>query len=152
MKTLYGYVFPKDNEWNLEFTWENGQDEFVLNSTENTDKSGSLNLRNELARPQISLIKEDVDSKETVSGAAFSLCTAQDIYNVDGEKIVEAGTELTTLTKLCGIGKCSKWFCRFCRKRDSGNRKFGRKSYFSGIKFRDVLSEGDFRFRQLLFG
>ena len=81
-----------------EFTWENGQDEFVLNSTEDTDKSGSLNLRNELARPQISLIKEDADTKETVSGAAFSLCTAQDIYNVDGEKIVEAGTELTTLT------------------------------------------------------
>ena len=98
VKTLYGYVFPKDNEWNLEFTWENGQDEFVLNSTEDTDKSGSLNLRNELARPQISLIKEDADTKETVSGAAFSLCTAQDIYNVDGEKIVEAGTELTTLT------------------------------------------------------
>lgn len=65
---------------------------------EDTDKSGSLNLRNELARPQISLIKEDADTKETVSGAAFSLCTAQDIYNVDGEKIVEAGTELTTLT------------------------------------------------------
>ena len=81
-----------------EFTWENGQDEFVLNSTEDTDKSGSLNLRNELARPQISLLKEDADTKETVSGAAFSLCTAQDIYNVDGEKIVEAGTELTTLT------------------------------------------------------
>ena len=81
-----------------EFTWENGQDEFVLNSTEGTDKSGSLNLRNELARPQISLLKEDADTKETVSGAAFSLCTAQDIYNVDGEKIVEAGTELTTLT------------------------------------------------------
>lgn len=98
VKTLYGYVFPKDNEWHLEFTWENGQDEFVLNSTEDTDKSGSLNLRNELARPQISLIKEDADTKETVSGAAFSLCTAQDIYNVDGEKIVEAGTELTTLT------------------------------------------------------
>ena len=98
VKTLYGYVFSKDNEWNLEFTWENGQDEFVLNSTEDTDKSGSLNLRNELARPQISLLKEDADTKETVSGAAFSLCTAQDIYNVDGEKIVEAGTELTTLT------------------------------------------------------
>ena len=98
VKTLYGYVFSKDNEWNLEFTWENGQDEFVLNSTEDTDKSGSLNLRNELARPQISLLKEDADTKETVSGAAFSLCTAQDIYNVDGEKIVEAGAELTTLT------------------------------------------------------
>ena len=91
-------VAPITTGEKAEFTWENGQDEFVLNSTEGTDKSGSLNLRNELARPQISLIKEDADTKETVSGAAFSLCTAQDIYNVDGEKIVEAGTELTTLT------------------------------------------------------
>ena len=98
VKTLYGYVFPKDNEWNLEFTWENGQDEFVINATSDTNEKGELNLRNELARPQISLIKEDADTKETVSGAAFSLCTAQDIYNVDGEKIVDAGTQLTTLT------------------------------------------------------
>ena len=60
-----------------EFTWENGQDEFVLNSTEGTDKSGSLNLRNELARPQISLIKEDADTKETVSGTGIG-------YDCDG--------------------------------------------------------------------
>ncbi len=98
VKTLYGYVFPKDNEWNLEFTWENGQDEFVINATADTNEKGELNLRNELARPQISILKEDADTKEAVSGAAFSLCTAQDIYNVDGEKIVDAGTQLTTLT------------------------------------------------------
>ena len=97
VKTLYGYVFPEKNEWNLEFTWENGKDEFVLNSTEDTDKKGILNLHNVLARPEITVLKEDADSSEAVSGAAFSLITAHDIYNMDGEKIVEAGTELTTL-------------------------------------------------------
>ena len=51
VKTLYGYVFPKDNEWHLEFTWENGQDEFVINATSDTNEKGELNLRNELARP-----------------------------------------------------------------------------------------------------
>ena len=98
VKTLYGYIFPEKNEWNLEFTWENGKDEFVINSTEDTDENGQLNLRNELARPQIQLLKEDADTKQAVSGAAFGLYAKHDIYNVDGEKIVEAGTELTTLT------------------------------------------------------
>jgi hypothetical protein len=98
VKTRYGYVFPKDTEWNLAFTWDNGKDEFVLNSTEDTDKEGQMNLTNELARPEISLLKEDADTKEPVSGAAFGLYSKHDIYNVDGEKIVEAGTQLTVLT------------------------------------------------------
>lgn len=96
--TLYGYVFPEDNEWNLEFTWENSKDEFVINSTEDTDKDGTMNIRNTLAKPMIELLKEDVDSKESIEGAVFGLYTANDIYNVDGVKIVDAGTELTTLT------------------------------------------------------
>lgn len=98
VKTPYGYVFPEDNEWNLEFTWKNGKDEFVINSTKDTDKEGKMNLHNKLARPEISLLKEDEESAEPISGAAFGLYAKHDIFNVDGEKIVEAGTELTVLT------------------------------------------------------
>lgn len=98
VKTLYGYVFLEKNEWNLEFTWENGEDEFVINSTNATDEKGNLNLHNVLARPQIQLLKEDADTMQPISGAAFGLYSKHDIYNVDGEKIVEAGTELTTFT------------------------------------------------------
>ena len=97
-KTLYGYVFPEKNEWNLEFTWKNGRDEFVLNSTSDTNDKGELNLHNKLARPQIQLLKEDADTKQPIRGAVFGLYTKHDIFNVDGEKIVDAGTELTTLT------------------------------------------------------
>ena len=107
-KTLYGYVFPENNEWNLEFTWENGKDEFVINSTEDTDKDGTMNIRNMLAKPLIELLKEDVDSKEGIEGAVFGLYTVNDIYNVDGVKIVDAGTELTTLTTAeDGTAKCT---------------------------------------------
>lgn len=107
-KTLYGYVFPEDNEWNLEFTWKNSKDEFVINSTEDTDKDGTMNIRNTLAKPVIELLKEDVDSKEGIEGAVFGLYTANDIYNVDGVKIVDAGTELTTLTTTeDGTAKCT---------------------------------------------
>lgn len=107
-KTLYGYVFPEDNEWNLEFTWKNSKDEFVINSTSDTDKDGTMNIRNMLAKPEIQLLKEDADSKEGIEGAVFGMYTANDIYNVDGVKIVDAGTELTTLTTTeDGTAKCS---------------------------------------------
>ena len=107
-KTPYGYVFPEHNEWNLEFTWKNSKDEFVINSTEDTDKDGTMNIRNTLAKPEIQLLKEDVDSKEGIAGAVFGLYAANDIYNVDGVKIVDAGTELTTLTTAeDGMAKCS---------------------------------------------
>lgn len=114
-KTLYGYVFAEDNEWNLEFTWKEQQhiagdvsDEFVINSTEDTDKDGTMNIRNMLAKPEIQLLKEDADSKEGIAGAVFGLYAANDIYNVDGVKIVDAGTELTTFTTAeNGMAKCS---------------------------------------------
>jgi LPXTG-motif cell wall-anchored protein len=107
-KTLYGYVFPEENEWNLSFTWENGSDEFVLNSTEATDKDGTMNIKNTLAKPVIELLKEDADSKESIEGAVFGLYASDDIYNADGVKIVEAGTELTTLTTgEDGTAKCT---------------------------------------------
>jgi len=106
-ETLYGYVFPEDNEWNLEFTWKNSHDEFVINSTEDTDKDGTMNIRNTLAKPVIELLKEDADSKEGIEGAVFGLYAANDIYNVDGEKSVDAETELATLTRAeDGIAKC----------------------------------------------
>lgn len=106
-KTLYGYVFPEDNEWDLEFTWENSQDEFVINSTSDTDEQGTLLVRNTLAKPLVELLKEDADSKEGIAGAVFGLYAAADIYNADGEKIVEKDTELTTLnTTEDGTVKC----------------------------------------------
>lgn len=97
-KTLYGYVFPEDNVWNLEFTWQNSHDEFVINSTKDTDEDGTMNVRNTFAKTSVELLKEDADSREGIGGAVFGLYASTDIYNADGEKIVDAGTELTRLT------------------------------------------------------
>lgn len=97
-KTPYGYVFPEGNEWNMEFTWKNSTDEYVINSTTETDEKGTLHIRNTLAKPSIELLKMDAESKEPIKGAVFGLYTKHDIYDTDGQKIVNAGTELTTIT------------------------------------------------------
>lgn len=95
-KTLYGYVLPDDG-WDVEFTWNNKDEEYVLNSTDSTDKDGVLHVENARAKTQVSLLKTDEATKQPVEGAEFGIYTRHDIYNVDGEKIVEAGTQLGTM-------------------------------------------------------
>lgn len=95
-KTLYGYVLP-DVGWDVEFTWDNKDEEYVLNATDVTDKNGVLHVENSRAKAAVSLLKSDAATKQAVSGAEFGFYTKHDIYNVDGEKIVEAGTKLGTV-------------------------------------------------------
>lgn len=95
-QTLYGYVLP-DKSWDVEFTWANKDDEYVLNATDATDENGVLRIENARAKTQVSLFKSDAASKQAVAGAEFGIYTKHDIYNVDGEKIVDAGTRLGTL-------------------------------------------------------
>ncbi len=97
-KTLYGYVFPKDTKWNLEFTWENSQEPFVLNTTDATDKKGVLAVKNSLADTKLKLVKIDDISTKGIEGAVFGFYTKNDIYNAKGEKIVDANTLLRELT------------------------------------------------------
>lgn len=96
-ETLYGYVLP-DNGWDLEFNWSNKDEEYVLNATDVTDKEGVLRVENERAKAIVSLFKTDSATKQAVVGAEFGIYTQNDIYNVDGEKIVDAGTMLGTVT------------------------------------------------------
>lgn len=97
-KTPYGYVYPEKKEWSVEFVWKDGQDEYVLNSTDATDENGTLNIKNAYAAPSVELLKQDADSKETIEGAVFGLYSKNDIFNIKGEKIVEAGALLATYT------------------------------------------------------
>ena len=46
-KTPYGYVYPDTKEWSLEFKWQDGEDEYVLNSTDATDDKGLLHIKND---------------------------------------------------------------------------------------------------------
>lgn len=96
-KTLYGYVLP-DKGWDVEFTWDNKDEEYVLNATDATDESGVLWVENAHAKTQVSLFKSDAVTKRAVAGAEFGIYTRHDIFNVDGEKIVDAGTRLGTVT------------------------------------------------------
>ncbi len=95
-KTLYGYVLP-DKGWDVEFTWDNKDEEYVLNATDVTDESGVLRVENARAKAQVSLFKSDAATKQAVAGAEFGIYTRHDIFNVDGEKIVDAGTRLGTV-------------------------------------------------------
>ena len=95
--TLYGYVLP-DQGWDVEFTWNNKDDEYVLNATDVTDENGVLRVENARAKAAVSLIKADAASKQAIEGAEFGIYTRHDIYNVDGERIVDAGTMLGTVT------------------------------------------------------
>lgn len=96
-QTLYGYVLP-DKGWDVEFTWDNKDEEYVLNATDATDENGVLRVENARAKTQVSLFKSDAATKQAVAGAEFGVFTRHDIYNVDGEKIVDAGTRLGTVT------------------------------------------------------
>ena len=96
-KTLYGYILP-DKGWDVEFTWDNKDEEYVLNATDVTDESGVLRVKNARAKAQVSLFKSDAATKQAVAGAEFGIYTKHDIFNVDGEKIVDAGTRLGMVT------------------------------------------------------
>lgn len=95
-KTPYGYVIS-DKEWDVDFTWENSDDEFVVDSTNESDELGVINAVNSLAKTQVSLLKKDEKDEKPIQGAIFGLYTRNDIYNVFGEKIVDANTQLVTL-------------------------------------------------------
>lgn len=95
--TVYGYVLP-DKGWDVEFNWENKDEEYVLNATDTTDENGVLRVENARAKTQVSLFKTDAATKQAVEGAEFGIFTRHDIYNVDGERIVAAGTMLGTVT------------------------------------------------------
>lgn len=93
IKTVYGYVIP-DKGWDVEFNWNNKDEEFVINATDSTDENGTLRVENERAKARVSLFKTDAATKQAVEGAEFGVYTKHDIYNVDGEKIVDAGAML----------------------------------------------------------
>ena len=96
VKTPYGYIIS-DKEWDVDFTWNNYEDEYVINSTNESDDLGVINVVNALAKTQVSLLKKDEKDEKPIQGATFGLYTRNDIYNVFGEKIVDAGTQITTL-------------------------------------------------------
>lgn len=105
-ETLYGYVIPDKNTWDIEFKWNDAKTDVVSNSTKDTDKEGNLNIKNERAKADIEINKKDMTADLGVADTVFNLYTKNDIYNADGELLLKAD-ELVTTVKTDKNGKAA---------------------------------------------
>ena len=97
VKTKYGYVLPKQASWDLSFKWNNKDDEYVLDVSENSNE-GKLDVYNELVKTDIALKKQDSRTGEPVADAVFGFYSRDNIYDRKGNMIVKAGEKITTVT------------------------------------------------------
>lgn len=105
-ETLYGYVIPDKNTWDIEFKWNDSKTDVVSNSTNDTDKEGNLNIKNERAKADVEINKKDMTADLGVADTVFNLYTKNDIYNADGELLLKAD-ELVTTVKTDKNGKAA---------------------------------------------
>lgn len=105
-ETLYGYVIPDKNIWDIEFKWNDAKTDVVSNSTKDTDKEGNLNIKNERAKADVEINKKDMTADLGVADTVFNFYTKNDIYNANGELILKAD-ELITTVKTDKNGKAS---------------------------------------------
>lgn len=104
--TLYGFVIPEKNSWDIEFKWNDAKTDVVSNSTKDTDKDGNLNIKNERAKADVELNKKDMTADLGVADTVFNFYTKNDIYNADGELLLKAD-ELVTTVKTDKNGKAA---------------------------------------------
>lgn len=104
--TLYGFVIPEKNSWDIEFKWNDAKTDVVSNSTKDTDKEGNLNIKNERAKADVEINKKDMTADLGVADTVFNLYTKNDIYNADGELLLKAD-ELVTTVKTDKNGKAA---------------------------------------------
>lgn len=104
-KTPYGYVYPDTKEWSLEFQWKDGQDEYVLNSTDVTDEKGLLHIKNDFAGTKLELIKQDAKTKESIEGAPINIhLEYKDAETKTIEaKAVKENTQTTNVVSKVGV-------------------------------------------------
>lgn len=105
-ETLYGYVIPDKNTWDIEFKWNDAKTDVVSNSTKDTDKEGNLNIKNERAKADVEINKKDMTADLGVADIVFNFYTKNDIYNADGELLLKAD-ELVTTVKTDKNGKAA---------------------------------------------
>lgn len=97
VKTKYGYVLPKQASWDLSFKWNNKDDEYVLDVSENS-KEGKIDVYNELVKTDITLEKQDSRTGEAIADAVFGFYSRDNIYDRKGNVIVKAGEKIATVT------------------------------------------------------
>ena len=97
VKTKYGYVLPKQASWDLSFEWNNKDDEYVLDVSENS-KEGKIDVYNDLVKTDITLEKQDSRTGEAIADAVFGFYSRDNIYDRKGNVIVKAGEKIATVT------------------------------------------------------
>lgn len=97
VKTNYGYVLPEQSFWNLSFKWNNKDDEYVFDISENS-KDGKIDIHNDMVKTDITLEKQDSKTNEPVGNARFGFYSRDNIYDKNGNVIVAAGEKIATVT------------------------------------------------------
>ena len=97
VKTKYGYVLPEQSFWGLSFKWNNKDDEYVFDISENS-KDGKIDIHNDMVKTDITLEKQDSKTNEPVGNARFGFYSRDNIYDKNGNVIVAAGEKIATVT------------------------------------------------------
>ena len=97
VKTKYGYVLPEQSSWDLSFKWNNKDDEYVFDISENS-KDGKIDIYNDMVKTDITLEKQDSKTNEPIGNAKFGFYSRDNIYNKNGNVIVAAGEKIATVT------------------------------------------------------
>ena len=97
VKTKYGYVLPEQSSWGLSFKWNNKDDEYVFDISENS-KDGKIDIHNDMVKTDITLEKQDSKTNEPVGNARFGFYSRDNIYDKNGNVIVAAGEKIATVT------------------------------------------------------
>ena len=97
VKTKYSYVLPRQSSWNLSFKWNNKDDEYVPDVSENS-KDGNIDIHNDMVKTDITLEKQDSKTNEPVGNAKFGFFSRDNIYDRNGNVIVAAGEKIATVT------------------------------------------------------
>jgi hypothetical protein len=98
-------VLPEVNSWDLEFKWNSQTEKYVYDISGNMD-NGILKVKNELPKTYISIIKKDSKSEKAVPGTVFGFYSKDNIYDRNGNVIVNAGEKIATvITDENGIAK-----------------------------------------------
>ena len=97
VRTKYGYVLPEQSSWDLSFKWNNKDDEYVFDISENS-KDGKIDIYNDMVKTDIVLEKQDSKTNEPVGNARFGFYSKDNIYDKNGNVIVAAGEKIVTVT------------------------------------------------------
>ena len=97
VKTKYGYVLPKQASWDLSFKWNNKDDEYVFDISENS-KDGKIDIHNDMVKTDITLEKQDSKTSVPVGNAKFGFYSRENIYDKNGNAIVAADEKIATVT------------------------------------------------------